>query len=333
MEREAVANGEPDPTMTLPVPEPSAGPTRHCLTFLLLATFGLLIGSIGPEALWEPVDRWTAAAVGAVLSPWEPTRVAGTVITVGGFPVQVIRECTSVYGLILFGAYVLSVPASWRHRLAGLLGGAGFLTIANLLRIAAVALVGAYRPSLFTFLHVFLGQVVMILLVVAAALAWRRWALDAAGGDLSFPFRALVSGSYLFAGWYLLNTEYVRLLDRLVAGLFSLAGYRIAFSYQHPAYYQTFNLVLLYSLILADRCITGLRKAGWLVVGTCFLCAGHLLFRVGNVLLSGFDWAPAFQFTQPLSIVGEYLLPVLVWLAATVKRPETQPDEGVTDHE
>ena len=87
-------------------------------------------------------------------------------------------------------------------------------------------------------------------------------------------------------------------MDRLVVDIFASADYRLVIDYQHMVYFQTFNIVLFVALILAER--------RFIVVGENWLDNGgvtyagiraHLLFRIGNVLLTAFAWQPALQLT------------------------------------
>ena len=293
-------------------------------SFAQLAKFALgsavlfSLCAVLPGHLLAPLNAATARAAAAILAllGGRP-ELAGTVITLDGFRVDVVTECTSLYGVLLILAFILSVPATLRSRLAGFAAGASLITGFNILRIAAVAGVGAARPELFAFVHVYLGQVVMLLFVVGVSLSWQRWSSGSPEGNAPFLVRAVVAASLLYPLWFLANRSYVEALDRIVRGIFLLAGYRLYFSYGHLAYYQTFNMVLLLALLFAEDQLPRGRRIAWILAGSALLVGGHLLFRSGNVLLSAFGWEPALQWTLTLSIVGEYLLPVLLWRAAT----------------
>jgi hypothetical protein len=43
---------------------------------------------------------------------------------------------------------------------------------------------------------------------------------------------------------------------------------------------------------------------------------GHLLIRGCNVFLTAFSWQPAIPITTALEVIGQYLLPVLIWVIA-----------------
>ncbi|NMC72750.1 MAG: exosortase H, partial [Geobacteraceae bacterium] len=279
-----------------------------------------------PESSFVPLTRVTAALSGWCIGLFGmQAAAAGDMITLNGFRVRIITECTALYPVAVFAAFVLAWPAPWRKRLAGLLAGGAVLTAANLVRIAVVAVVGAAYPRFFEAFHVYLGQVAMLLLVMGLAKVWLRWVSCSPESGEGFLLRSAVLASLLFPVWLVANTHYVRMLDRLVQGLFSWEGYSLVMEYRHAVYFQTFNVVLLAALLLAEQKLEARRKLVWIAAGAAILAAGHVLFRVGNVLLVAFGWRSALVVTSVLVIVGEYLLPVLVWLAASSGCPEKRP--------
>lgn len=229
----------------------------------------------------------------------------------------IITECTALYSIILFGAFIFSSPASLKSRLVGLMVGVPFLVTVNTLRIALITIIGDKYPALFEAVHVYLAQVVMIILVVAVSFAWLRMATRSEDMNTSFLLRAFAMASVIFLPWLIMNETYVKAMDHLALGIFRLAGYRLIITYGHLVYFQTFNTVLFLALIFAERQLPLRRRVLWAVAGVTILAIGHLLFRVGNVLLTAFSWQPALQMTISLSVIGEYLLPLMLWFAST----------------
>ena len=74
--------------------------------------------------------------------------------------------------------------------------------------------------------------------------------------------------------------------------------------------------MLFVALMLAEGRLSIRGRIAWVLAGTAILAAGHLMFRVGNVLLTAFSWQPALPITTFLNIFGEYTLPVVLWVAA-----------------
>jgi exosortase H (IPTLxxWG-CTERM-specific) len=277
----------------------------------------ILIGFL-PESFFAPLNHATTSLAGLCLALFgEHPETAGDLISLNGFRVLIITECTVLYSIILFGAFIFSAPASLKSRLVGLLSGVPFLVTVNTFRIALITMIGAKYPAFFEAAHVYLAQVVMIILVVAASLLWLRWSSLSADGNGMFLLRAFAAASFIFPLWLIMNRAYVKSLDLVMTEIFSLTNYRLTIAYKHFVYFQTFNMVIFAALILAEQRIPARRRFAWMVAGAAILAAGHLLFRIGNVLLTAFAWQPAFQLTTLLTLCGEYLLPIFFWLAAS----------------
>lgn len=296
----------------------AGNPFTHPLPrFCAISVALFLVLFLLPESSFVPLNRVTATLSGWCIGLFGmQAEAAGDMMTLNGFRVRIITECTALYSMTVFAAFVFAWPAPWRQRLWGLLAGCAVLNAVNLVRIAMVTVVGAEYPRFFEAAHVYLGQVAMLLLVIGLAMGWLRWVSRSDAGGDGFILRAAVLASVFFPFWLVLNTHYVRMLDRLVTGPFSMMGYSLVIDYQHAVYFQTFNIVLLVALLLAEQRLEPRRKLLWIVAGTAILGAGHVLFRVGNVLLVAFGWKSALGVTTVLTITGEYLLPVILWLAA-----------------
>jgi exosortase H (IPTLxxWG-CTERM-specific) len=290
--------------------------SSHGLRFVALGATLYAVLAFLPESVLAPLCRHTATmAVRLITLMGLTPTLAATVISQAGFSVDIVAECTSLGPSILFGAFVLTASVPYRQRIAGLLAGLPLLYLLNLLRIAAVFAIGLHMPGLFTAVHVYLGQVFMILAVLGLSLGWLRYvADDRLSGGIPFPLRALLYTVPLFLVWVRFNGMYVRLEDVLVRGLFTLFGYRLMIPYEHTLYYQTFNLVTFVALVLATRKSSMSRKLIALFTGSIVLMAGHLIMRICNVLMSAFGVTAALQPANFVAAIGQYLLPVLIWL-------------------
>lgn len=101
--------------------------------------------------------------------------VAGTVVQ-GRFPIEIVKDCSSLDAQALLIAAVAAFPATRARRLAGVLAGVAVLNALNLLRIAGLYYVGVYARQHFDTIH---EEVMPLLLIAAAALsffAWLAWA-------------------------------------------------------------------------------------------------------------------------------------------------------------
>jgi exosortase H (IPTLxxWG-CTERM-specific) len=247
----------------------------------------------------------------------------GRTLSRDGFAVSVITECSTLYMAILFFSFVAAYPAALRRKLTGLPLGIAVLHAGNILRIAAVFAIGAQSKGAFEFVHVYLGHVVMVLFVPAVCLAWLNMGPELSGRKhevLTFLIRFIVFSSIPFLLWLPLNKEYVKLADQAVTGLFSLFGHRFAMKHQHAIYYQTFNVVTFTGLVLAARIRPLRRKLRMLAAGYTAIFILHVLFRVCNVLIAAFHSEPAQKIAVWITLCGQYILPVALWLLLVGER-------------
>ncbi len=241
----------------------------------------------------------------------------GDLIALSGFRVRIISECTSLNATLLLLAFVLATPSSWRSRFIGFISGSALIFSVNIIRIAVITIVGRFHPVMFEALHVYLGQIVMFLLVVFVCLFWSRYSgnTGTGNGSLIQLANALSFATIAFPFWLLVNASYIRLMDSWIAAFFAgVLGYRLEIDYQHAVYFQTFNLVVLFALFVSEKRASISLRSISLVFGMAVLILGHILFRVGNVMLTAFDWLWLNKITIGIELIGQYLLPVYLWL-------------------
>ncbi len=286
------------------------------LRFALFCTLFLL------TVLWlephlAPLCRLTAAQVGTLLGLAELTPlVQGDLITIPGFTVRIVTECTPLYACLLYGAFVLAQPASWGRTLAGLLLGVIIISATNLLRISLITAIGPLVSSLvFDILHVYLGQVAMLVLVLAAALGWMRWSV---GGPSSLPFLLWVGfiSTILFVPWVLINRSYVALIDYLVASFFSLLypGHQLLTPRPFVIYNHTFAVPLFLALVIAKGSDWTWRRLAAVAGGVGLIAGCHTLFRISHVVWTALDVPEIMLFHQGIYLLGQFMLPFLLWL-------------------
>jgi hypothetical protein len=92
---------------------------------------------------------------------------------------------------------------------------------------------------------------------------------------------------------------------------FSLVDYPLSLARQNVYYYETFNIVVFASLVLAARSLPRVKKVKALAAGLGFLFVTHLAHRIANALLVCFNFTPIAPVDLTLLVVGQYLLPVL----------------------
>jgi exosortase H (IPTLxxWG-CTERM-specific) len=321
--------------------EPDSGPgwersfdiLRFGRRFVPLALISYAVASVLPEALIEPACHLTARTAAELLGLFgTKVVVTGTAITSGAFMADVIPECTPLFMVGLFCSFVLAAPVPVRSKALGIACGIPLLTILNLVRIALVVATGRYFPAIFYYVHVYLGQVAMIFAVFIICLVWFRsvTATPSGDGNLSFPLRFAVFSALLFFPWLYLNRWYVLAGDSLVRVLFALFGYQLSISYNQELYYHTFNLIGFAALMLASRSLSPSGKVKGIVTGFLILCLTHILIRVCNVLVTGFQMASADKLSLVLSVTGDYLVPVILWMATAFHREKADVSSSNT---
>ena len=302
--------------MTLSLPD--TGPLCDCLRFGAVALFLFVAIILVPNHAYAPLNHATALVTGCLLGTTGATPlVQGAMVTLGDFKAEIITECTGIYLVALFLAFVVTCPATSMARAVGMMLGIPFLFAANMLRLAGVIAIGARWPGLFDYAHVYLAQVMMVVLVCAACLAWSRWASKASTADTPFDFlaRFAAMASCLFIAWLPIHHGYVALLDRMVIYLFSLIDYRLFIPLLPDIYHHTLSLLVFASLVCASRGIGMGRKALGLLAGLLGLMLVHVLFRVTHVLLTAFHMGSILGVHRTIHVVNQYLLPVIFWLA------------------
>ena len=279
-----------------------------------LALFALAASM--PETAFRGLNLHTAGMAALCLDAFGcPAQREGLTLTRGGFAVTVVTECSVLQMALLFFSFVASSPATVRDKLAGLALGVAFLHAANVLRIAAVFAAGLRGPVAFGICHVYLGQVVMILVVCAVCLVWLGSMQSAAGPDtpLRFSTRFLSISGILFLLWLRLNAAYIKVIDQGVRCLFTLVNYTLTIPYRHAIYYQSFNMVTVLGLVLAVRSRPG-RKTAFLAIGFLVCSALQLADRCCDVLVTSFRSVAAGRAELLICFTGEYLVPVLLCL-------------------
>ncbi|MCL7411645.1 MAG: archaeosortase B [Methanosarcinaceae archaeon] len=91
---------------------------------------------------------------------------------VGGISLNVIDECTGIYELFVYAGCVMAYPTSSNKKLEGIVFGIPAMFGINMVRLVSLAFVGLWFPSMFGYVHYYLWQVTLILLVVFVMLVW-----------------------------------------------------------------------------------------------------------------------------------------------------------------
>jgi len=100
--------------------------------------------------------------------------INGAALSINGFPLEIIDECTAVFSSIVYCSCVLAYPTTLKKKGLGIAFGVPSLYAINILRLTILALVGTSYPGMFEFVHVYLWQASFIIFVVVVFLIWLK---------------------------------------------------------------------------------------------------------------------------------------------------------------
>jgi exosortase H (IPTLxxWG-CTERM-specific) len=144
------------------------------ITILSLVLFFLLL-RVGwvKQSFSEPYTHFVAASSRLFLRMIGVQAAGtGTVITSPDFTVNILYVCNGLEATAIFFATVLGFPARWRNKLIGLALGYPVIFFINILRIAALFLIGYTVPQIFETVHYYYAQAFVILATVGVWLLW-----------------------------------------------------------------------------------------------------------------------------------------------------------------
>jgi archaeosortase B (VPXXXP-CTERM-specific) len=120
-----------------------------------------------------------------VLCPWTATQVSwamrllgiestasGTQLSFGSRAVTIVMECTALQVAMIYSALVLAYPSSIKSKLIGIGAGIPLILLVNIIRLMVICFVLWWKPEYFEMMHIYVWQVVFIVVVVAMAAVW-----------------------------------------------------------------------------------------------------------------------------------------------------------------
>lgn len=140
-----------------------------CLVFYLVYYALTLRGSL------SVLKNLTALILGTLFSVGGANVILnGATVSINGFGLEIIDECTAIFSSIVFSAAVLAYPTTAKNKVLGIAFGVPSLYAINILRLVILALVGISHPTMFDFVHVYLWQASFIIFVVVLFLLWLK---------------------------------------------------------------------------------------------------------------------------------------------------------------
>lgn len=124
-----------------------------------------------------------AVSAGLLRALREPVATAGTIMSGGGFAMNVKNGCNGLEAVIILVAAVVAFPATARQRALGLALGVILIQVLNLVRVVSLFWLGVHRPSVFELFHAAIWQSGLILVAVAFFVVWSRRIARAGAGS------------------------------------------------------------------------------------------------------------------------------------------------------
>jgi exosortase/archaeosortase family protein len=193
-EAEAQSPGGPPPPDP-PGPPPRAGRLQDPWFRFALA-FGVL--ALACEVLYyavlvdsDPLVHYLRAlaftAVEILRAFGFEAEVNDTLVTSGGFAVQIAHGCDAIQICALYSCAVVAFPSPLRAKLMGLGAGILWLQLLNQVRIVTLVLIGRYYESIFEDAHYTFWPSILIVITVVSWIAWVHWATRDAIGPQPDP--------------------------------------------------------------------------------------------------------------------------------------------------
>jgi len=152
---------------------------RFLLVFVALLALSFA-AELTPLAQAWFVTPWTdaVASVSAALMRMFDTTVTtrGNVIgsTSGAFAVSIEAGCNGVEATLVLVAAMLAFPASWPHRLRGIVCGVIAVQALNIVRVASLFYLGQWNRDVFEWAHLYVWQALIMLDVLIVWVIWVR---------------------------------------------------------------------------------------------------------------------------------------------------------------
>ena len=145
---------------------------------VLVTLFTLEMLTPVQEHVINPFTGLLAQLSAAIVLPFDSSVVAyGKILQFGdsGFAVSIEAGCNGVEATIVLIAAVVAFPGNWRSRALAI--GLGFLAVQamNIVRIISLFYLGNWNLDIFTWVHLYLWPVLIMLDVLIVFILYLRW--------------------------------------------------------------------------------------------------------------------------------------------------------------
>ncbi len=107
-----------------------------------------------------------------IITPEENTFVQNNIIGSGIFKLEIVRGCEGIEGILLIIAAICAFYMGVKQKIFGILIGSLIIYFSNLARIIVLYYTVKYKPALFEFMHIYIGQTFIILIGILFFITW-----------------------------------------------------------------------------------------------------------------------------------------------------------------
>ena len=153
---------------------------RFALTFgtLLVALFTLELLAPVQAAVIQPFTGWLADISAAIIKPFDADvtsygRIIAHIET--QFADSIEAGCNGVEAAIVLIAGILALPAPWKRKVAAIVLGFLAIQVMNIARIISLFYLGQWNLDVFTWTHLYLWPVLIMLDVLVVFIVYLRY--------------------------------------------------------------------------------------------------------------------------------------------------------------
>lgn len=142
------------------------------LGYLFAASLAFSLGNA--HRYLEPLQAAIAwSAVQGARAFGDSATAEGAFINIHDYPAIFINhECTGIFVLVIYAAFLLAYPAPWSRRLAGIAVGVIVLQAVNVARLIALTLIASRWPELFDYFHEYIWQGIFVAMLALLVATW-----------------------------------------------------------------------------------------------------------------------------------------------------------------
>jgi len=142
------------------------------LFFFLLQIAHFSLKKYTSPLLIHKLNAEVSSKIINVITPDEKTFTRGDTIGSAGFSIRIAQGCEGIEGILLITAALCAFSMGMKQKVSGIIVGSLIIYVANLSRITALYYTLKYKPKLFDFLHVYVGQTFIIFIGVLFFILW-----------------------------------------------------------------------------------------------------------------------------------------------------------------